>query len=173
MENGRNSIVVGPAEGEPLWCAGALTMVKADAEQTAGAYSLVEDLAPKGSGTPLHRHQADDEAFYVLDGEMTFYVGDDRPLRAGPGTFVHIPGGTVHAFRVESDTARYLILTTPQHERFYRAISEPARSRTIPPDAPLDMETIGAACETFNVEWVGPAPEPDGLAATIVLPSRS
>jgi quercetin dioxygenase-like cupin family protein len=173
MENERNPIVVGPAEGEPLWCAGALTTVKAAADQTDGAYSLVEDFAPKGSGTPLHRHREDDEAFYVLAGEMTFYLGDDRPIRAGAGTFVHIPGGTVHAFRVESETARYLILTTPQHERFYRAISEPAQSRIIPPDDPLDMEKIGTACETYNVEGVGPTPEPEGLAATIVMPSRS
>ena len=148
-----------PAEGEALWSVGALTTVKATGEQTAGAYSLVEDLAPKGAGTPLHRHQEDDEAFYVLDGAMTFYLSNDEPIRASAGSFVHIPGGTIHAFRVDSETARYLIITTPRHERFYRAIAEPAQTRSIPPDAPMDMERIGAACEAYGVEGVGPAPE--------------
>jgi quercetin dioxygenase-like cupin family protein len=132
--------------------------VKAAAEQTAGAYSIIEDLAPKGSGAPLHRHREDDEAFYVLDGELTFYLEGERPLHAVAGAFVHIPGGTVHAFRVDSDTARYLIITTPQHERFYRAIAEPAHSRSIPPETSMDMQKVGAACEEYRVEDVGPRP---------------
>ncbi len=158
MDTNRTPLALSQAEGEALWCAGALTTVKAAAEQTAGAYSIIEDLAPKGSGTPLHRHREDDEAFYVLEGEMTFYLGNDRPIRTSTGSFVHIPGGTVHAFQVDSETARYLIITTPQHERFYRAIAEPAPTRTIPPEAPMDTERIGAACEAYGVEGVGPWP---------------
>jgi quercetin dioxygenase-like cupin family protein len=161
MNAHRSPVALGPAEGEALWCAGALSTMKATSDQTAGAYSLVEDLAPKGSGTPLHRHVEDDEAFYVLAGELTFYVGNDDPVRAGAGWFVHIPGGTVHAFRVDSETARYLIITTPQHEQFYRAISEPAQMRSIPPDTPMDMAKISAACEAYGVEGVGPAPSAD------------
>ena len=162
MNTNRTPLALGRAEGEALWCVGALTTVKAAAGQTAGAYSIIEDLAPGGSGTPLHRHPEDDEAFYVLDGELTFYLGNDEPIRASAGSFVHIPGGTVHAFRVDSETARYLIITTPQHERFYRAIAEPAQSRSIPPETPMDMDMIGAACETYGVEGVGPAPEAEG-----------
>ena len=159
METQRIPVVLGPTDGESLWCVGALTTVKAAAAQTAGAYSLIEDFVAKGAGTPLHRHRDDDEAFYVLDGELTFFLGDHGPIQAGAGTFVHIPGGTVHAFRVDSDTARYLILTTPQHERFYRAIAEPAQARTLPPEGPLDWEVIGAACDLYNVESCGPAPD--------------
>ena len=144
---------------EALWCVGALTTVKAAAEQTAGTYSLIEDLAPKGSGPPLHRRREDDEAFYVLDGELTFYLGNDEPNRAFAGSFVHIPGGTVHAFRVDSETARYLIITTSRHERFYRAIAEPAQTWSLPPETPMDIEMIGAACEAYGVEGVGHAPE--------------
>lgn len=159
MDTDRTPIARGEGEGEALWCAGALSVVKADAGQTAGAYSLIEDLAPKGSGTPLHRHREDDEAFYVLAGEMTFFLGDGEPFAARAGAFVHIPGGAIHAFRVDSDTAHYLIITTPQHERFYRAIAEPAARREIPPEMPMDMERIGAACETYGVEGVGPVPD--------------
>jgi hypothetical protein len=52
-----------------------------------------------------------------------------------------------------------LIITTPQHERFYRAIAEPAQTRSLPPETPMDMEKMGAACEAYGVEGVGPAPE--------------
>jgi quercetin dioxygenase-like cupin family protein len=159
MNHHRTPVALGPIEGEALWCAGALSTVKAASEQTAGAYSLIEDLAPQGSGPPLHRHQADDEAFYVLDGAMTFYLEGEEPVEASAGSFVHIPGGTVHAFRVDSETARYLIITTPQHECFYRAIAEPARSRSIPPESPMDTEKIGSACEAYGVESVGPRPD--------------
>jgi quercetin dioxygenase-like cupin family protein len=159
MDNTRTPIALAPAEGEALWCVGALTTVKAAAEQTADAFSMIEDLAPKGAGTPLHRHSQDDEAFYVLEGEVTFYLENNEPILAGAGAFVHIPGGTVHAFRVDSETARYLIITTPQHERFYRAIAEPAQTRGIPTEVPLDMERIGAACEAYGVELVGPVPD--------------
>jgi hypothetical protein len=63
VDTNRSPVALGPADGEALWCVGALTTVKAAAEQTAGAYSLIEDLAPKGAGTPLHRQREDDEAF--------------------------------------------------------------------------------------------------------------
>jgi quercetin dioxygenase-like cupin family protein len=158
MDTQRRPVVLRPSEGEALWCAGALSTVKAAGEQTGGAYSLIEDLAPQGSGPPRHRHREDDEAFYVLDGEMTFYLEGGPPIPASAGSFVHIPGGTVHAFRVDSDTARYLIITTPQHERFYRAIAKPAQMRSIPSEPPVDMQTIGAACEAYGVEGVGPWP---------------
>ena len=154
----RTAVALAPGAGEALWCVGSLTTVKASGEQTAGAYAIIEDLAPKGAGTPLHRHQQDDEAFYVLEGEMTFFLEGSEPLPASAGTFVHIPGGTVHAFQVDSETARYLIITTPHHLAFYRAMSEPAQTREIPPEAPLDMELIGAACEAYGIEGVGSPP---------------
>jgi len=155
----RAPYALGPEEGEALWGVdGALSTVKASAEQTGGRFSLIEEVGRLGEGTPLHRHPEDDETFYVLEGEVTFFLGDDRPVPASAGAFVHIPGGAAHAFRVDSGTARYLILTTPQHERFYRAISEPARSRTLPPEAPLDMERVEAAAREYNVQVLGPPP---------------
>ena len=162
MDSNRTPIVLGPEEGEALWCFGALTTVKAGGEQTAGTYSLIEDFAPKSDGTPLHRHREDDEAFYVLDGEMTFSLEGGQLFRASAGAFVHIPGGTIHAVRIDSDSARYLIITTPRHEHFYRAIAEPAEQRTLPLEAPMDMERIESACEAYGVELVGPPLDNEG-----------
>ena len=68
----------------------------------------------------------------------------------------------VHAFKVDSEIARYLIISTLQHERFYRAISEPAQSWTLPPQRPLDMEKVEAAAQEYGVEALGP---PSGAQA--------
>jgi quercetin dioxygenase-like cupin family protein len=148
-----------PENGESFWGVdGSLWTIKASAKQTSGRFSLIEEFGQLQEGTPLHVHPEDDESFYILEGELTFYLGDEQPIRASAGSFVHIPGGVVHAFRVESETARYLIITTAQHESFYRAISKPAQSRSLPPQDPLDMEKVEAACREYGVEILGPPP---------------
>lgn len=150
---------LGPENGEAFWGFGSLWTVKAAAEQTGGKFALIEEWSPGGAGTPFHVHQEDDETFYVLEGELTFYLEDDPSIAASAGSFVHIPGGVVHAFLVNSETARFLIITTPQHERFYRAaFGDPAPSRDLPPERELDMERIGAAAQKYNVEILGPPP---------------
>jgi quercetin dioxygenase-like cupin family protein len=163
MENVPAPYALGPREGEAFWAVdGALTTVKANGESTGGRLAIIEDLAQAGEGTPLHVHRDDDESFYVLEGDVTFWLGDDPPVRGRPGTFVHVPGGVAHAFRVDSETARYLIITTPQHGEFYRAISEPAPERVLPPAGPMDMEKVEAACAAYGVEILGPPPESIG-----------
>ncbi len=59
---------------------------------------------------------------------------------------------------MNSETARVLVLTTPQHERFFRAAGEPARARTLPPEGPPDMEKVEAAAQEFGVAILGPPP---------------
>jgi quercetin dioxygenase-like cupin family protein len=149
---------LGPEDGEWFWGFGVLWTIKASAEQTGGRFSLIEEFAPGGEGTPLHVHREDDETFYILEGELTFYLNEGQPTPASAGSFVHIPGGVIHAFKVDSETARYLIITTAQHEHFYRAISEPAHTRTLPPEEPPDMEKIEAAAQEYKVEILGPPP---------------
>ncbi len=159
IENNRTAYALGPEVGEALWGFGSLWTVKVSAEQTGGSFALIEELAPEGAATPLHHHP-DDETFYVLEGEMTFYLGDgEEPVAATSGSFVHVPAGAVHAFRVDSETARYLTITTPQHERFYRAaFGDPAQERTLPPEGELDWERINAAAQEYKVEVLGPLP---------------
>ena len=72
-----------------------------------------------------------------------------------------MPGGTVHGFRVESETARYLILTTPRHGQFYRTITLASGPDGTPPAESVDGAKIREACETYGVEFVGPLPEAD------------
>jgi len=161
MSTNPTPYALGSEEGEALWFSGALVTMKATAEQTGGEFLLIEELAPRGTATPLHVHPQDDETFYVLEGELTFYLGDGQTVPASAGSFLHIPKGYFpHAFRVNSETARFLVLTTPRHEQFFRASAESARSRTIPPQDPLDMEKVRAAGAEYGVEILGPPPRP-------------
>ncbi len=165
MSTEPNYHALGPGEGESLWWGGALLTVKATAEQTGGEFFLVEELVPRGTAPPLHVHPHDDEYIYVLEGELTFHLGDGRavPSRTVPapaGTFLHVPKGYFpHAFRVNSETARFLFLSTPRQEQFYRASSKPARSRTLPPQGPPDMGKVRAAAAEHGVEILGPPPD--------------
>ena len=101
-----------PGEGEALWWFGVLATIKATAEQTDGRYALVEILAPDGYGSVLHVHHQEDEGFYILEGEMTFYVGE-QTIKAHPGSFLFGPKDVPHAFTVDSGPARLLFVFSP------------------------------------------------------------
>ena len=148
-------------KGEALWFFGGLATVKASTEQTGGRFALTEQLFPGGMATPLHSQSEDDESFYVLEGELTFYLEDAQPIPASAGSFVHVPAGVAHAYQVDSDTARILNITTPQHERFFRAAADPAQRRALPPQAPPDMDKLMAAANQYGVEILGPPPGAD------------
>ena len=159
MNTNPTPYALGSVEGEALWFPGVLVTIKATAEQTGGEFFLIEELASRGTATPLHVHPEDEESFYILEGELTFYLEDGQPIPASAGSFFHIPKGYFpHAFQVASETARFLVLTTPAHEHFFRASAEPAQSRTIPPQEPLDMKKVGAAAAEYGVEILGPPP---------------
>jgi quercetin dioxygenase-like cupin family protein len=148
-------------EGDLLWFTSSLITFKATSADTGGAFVLFEMLAPRGKATPLHRHPNEDESFYVLDGELLAHV-EGRELRAGPGGFVSFPRGTVHAFTVTSETARFLTLLTPgpaAAEAFFRDAGEPATAAELPPEAPLDIPRLQASAERHGcVELLGPPP---------------
>jgi uncharacterized cupin superfamily protein len=106
----------------------------------------------------LHVQPEDDESFYVIEGELTFYLADGRPIPASAGSFVHVPAGAPHAFQVDSENARLLSLSTPQHEAFMRAAGEPAQGQVLPPEGPPDMDKVQAAAQRYGVEILGPPP---------------
>ena len=135
------------------------TFFLAGGEQTAGTFTLVDERAKRGESVPLHLHRDDMESFYVVEGEVTFYIGDKPGVRASAGSFAHLPGGTVRGFRIESETARYLIFTTPRHGQFYRAITLPSRPGGLPPLGSIDGSQIEKACEEYGIEFVGPLPD--------------
>jgi len=153
------SIVRADGEGERLrfWGGGIMTM-KATAEETGGALLLFEDLMSRGKTTPLHAHEKEDEALYVLEGEILVHIdGKDYPV--GPRGVAVAPRGVPHAFLVTSHTARVLTLQTPgSAEPFYRGASEPA-SRDTDPSGPVDFARVRESAErSGGMQVLGPPP---------------
>jgi mannose-6-phosphate isomerase-like protein (cupin superfamily) len=154
-----------PGEGEAWWWFGGLATIKATREQTGGRYTLVEILVPEFPAEEglLHVHHFEDEGFYVLEGEMTFYVGD-QTIKAQPGSFLFGPKDVPHAFTVESGPARLLFILSPAGmEGAIREMGEPARSLSIPPppeEQPdeAEMERLMAIAARYGGEMLGPPP---------------
>lgn len=147
-----------PGTAELRWTGETSTYFLANGEQTGEAFSLIDERARRGEVVPLHWHD-DIESWYVIEGDILFYIDGKPGVLAPAGSFVHVPGGIEHGFRIESETARYLILTTPRHGRFYRSISLPSRPGGSPPLESIEWSTIEAACEAFGVEFGGPLPD--------------
>src|SRR5919112_1121064 len=154
---------LGPGEGEALWGDGLLATIKANGEQTDGRSSLVEILAPEGYGSALHVHHREDEGFWILEGELTFYVGD-QTIKARPGSFLFGPKDVPHAFTVVSGPARLLFILSPAgFEDLVREMGEPARELTIPPQpeeppSEAEMERMAAIAAKYGGEILGPPP---------------
>jgi quercetin dioxygenase-like cupin family protein len=159
METAGGAYVLQPHQAELRWMGETSTYFLATGEQTANAFALIDERAERGASVPLHLHAQDMESFYVLEGEITFYIGEQHRVRATAGAFVHLPAGTVHGFRIESETARYLILTTPRHGDFYRAITLPSREGGQPPLESIEGAKIKQAGQEYGISVVGPLPD--------------
>jgi quercetin dioxygenase-like cupin family protein len=159
MGNATGAYLCKPGEGELRWMGETSTCFLATGEQTGEAFCLVDEQASHGESVPLHRHPDDMESFYVLEGEITLFIGDQPGVRAPAGSFAHLPGGTVHGFRVESEKARYLILTTPRHGQFYRAITLASQPGGLPPLDSVQGSQIKQASNDYGIEFVGPLPD--------------
>jgi quercetin dioxygenase-like cupin family protein len=160
---GAAPIALQPEQGEALWFMGSLATVKANAATTGGAVTVIEHLSPRGSGSPLHVHHREDEWFYVIEGELTFWVGGET-IAAPAGSFVFGPREIPHTFVVSSDQARFLLVAEPAgFDAFMRALAEPAATLTIPPpaDGPPDMERVMSVAAEYGVEILGPPGIPD------------
>jgi quercetin dioxygenase-like cupin family protein len=155
MTDDPRAYVTAPGEAEKRWMGDTFTYFLATGETTGDAFCLVDEEAPRGMSVPLHRHPDDMESFYVLEGELTIFIGEEG-TKAPAGSFAHVPGGEVHGFRVESERARYLILTTPRHGAFYEAITRASGPDGGPPEDEADGPSgIG---EKYGIEFVGPLP---------------
>lgn len=159
--------------GETLWFLGTLARIKLSSAQTGGRFALWEAVLPRGAAPPLHSHPQD-ETFYVLEGEVTVWVvpvdevGEGagwvaaHARRCGVGAVAFAPGGVPHSFRVESDTARMLVLSTPGGiEEMVRGLGEPARWPWLqpPPDGPrVPAERVAEVERATGMVRHGPPP---------------
>lgn len=150
-----------PGEGERLWFLGTLATIKVSGEAVEDRFALIEFLFPHAASPPLHTHPQD-ESYVILEGQLTIQAGDER-FELGAGGTAVVPMGVAHTFRVDSDSARVLVLSTPAGlERMVRDGSAPADAPTLPPadaprPAPDELDRIFREHGQVNL---GPALEP-------------
>ena len=144
------------------WQVDILWTILASAAQTGGSYSLLEELCPKGSGAPPHYHDQD-EGFYIIEGEITF-VADGNIIKGTSGSFISIPRGTTHSFRVESETARILNSYAPAgFERTISELAEPALKRELPPKGRPMTADLNKTIALFQEVGMHVVTAPDAL----------
>ena len=100
-------------EGRTIAVVGDVYRFLATGEETNGKYALMEAIVPPGGGPPPHIHSREEEGFYILEGEITFQIGDER-IVATAGVFANMPVGTPHSFKNDSNRpAKMLISVAP------------------------------------------------------------
>ena len=147
MASGPLGHLVAATGGERLGFSGAEFVIRASADATDGAFSILEEIAPLD--TPLHVHEREDELFYVLEGEHVFQVGEQE-LRAGPGDTVFAPRGVPHAHRrIVPRTGRFLTMASPAGlEGFFRDLAEAERAGDAGPEA------YARASARYGITWL-------------------
>jgi mannose-6-phosphate isomerase-like protein (cupin superfamily) len=146
-------------EGQAIWFAGALMILKAAGERTEGRFAFLDQRVPGDYAVPKHVHHAEDEAWYVLEGDVTFYCGDET-FFAGSGSWVFLPKDVPHSFRVGSAGGRLLTFSAPaSFADFVKAAGEPAPRLVAPPPGPMDLERLMPIATKYGIELLGPPPE--------------
>lgn len=144
-----------PNEGRRVGVVGDTYRFLATGEDTQGKYATFEAIVPPGSGPPPHIHSREEESFLVLEGEMTFHLGDDRII-AGEGTFLNMPVGSLHCFKNESGkTARLLISIAPAGlEKMFFEVGQPLADDAFSalPPSQADVQKLLAAAPRYGIE---------------------
>lgn len=147
-----------PGEGKPIWQLGNHFTLKAGADETRGAFAVLEQVCT-GAPPPMHVHEREEETFYVLSGSINLYVGDEVHA-AEAGSFCVVPRGLPHSFTSTSDEpARMLVIVSPPgfeeffvevEEQFPEAAGLPAPERVGP--------VLGELARRHGLQIVGPPP---------------
>ncbi len=150
-----------PTEGEAIWFLGHVVTIKTTGDETNEMFSVTEHYPPAGFGPPPHIHHKEDEAIYVLEGEIAGFAGETA-FRGAPGSYIFLPRDVVHTWRVEGDTpARLLIVTAPAgFENFVRDSGVTVEDPIQPPSSPtqMEIERMLTAATRYGIE-VLPPPE--------------
>lgn len=149
-------------QGEQLWFLGTLAIIREDGSTSSGRFALMEFVFPQHASPPLHTH-LQDESYVVLEGRLTIQAGEER-FELGPGGVAAVRMGVGHTFRVESETARVLVLSTPAGlEEMVRDCSVPATQPTLPPTetARPSAEELERIFRSHGQVTLGPPLGPD------------
>jgi mannose-6-phosphate isomerase-like protein (cupin superfamily) len=154
----------GPAPTVSRWS------IKIAAEQTGGQLLQILSRDGRGMAPPLHIHHDADETWYVIDGRLTVFVGDER-IEAGPGDFVFGPMGVPHTFLVTSEQAEFLVTFSPAGTKgpagsgvggFFREVAVPVVPGQAPPEpTEANPEELARRMAQYGIEMIGPPPSLD------------
>lgn len=126
------------------------------AEDTGGALSVMEMLAPEGSGPPRHVHAEEDETFIVLAGRYRFWV-DGETFERGPGEAAFVPRGSDHTFRVmDGAPGHHIVVLNPGGAEAFFGEMIAGGYRV-----PQEMEAIGRSAADHALTFTGPPLGPD------------
>ena len=149
--------------GEQRWFFANLVEVKLTQQESGETMSIVNITAPPGDMPPLHVHRTDDEAWTILEGEVSFFVGGNEPVRVAAGGVAFGPKGVPHTYRVEPDgPARMLAICSPgDFAAFVIAASRPAERPELPPPPPgppsdEEVAAIGVLAAKHGIDLLGP-----------------
>lgn len=153
MTHAPGLVVLRPGEGREVTALGNAHRNKAEAGDTGGAWALVEQEVT-GSNPPLHLHEREDEAFYVLSGRVRVRVGDEE-FEGEPGTFVLAPRGVPHTYaRLPGDPLRLLVLVSPAgFEQMFDDVA------ALSEEEQRDPAALARVAATYGVQVLGPPPE--------------
>lgn len=141
-------------EGRTIAVVGDVYRFLATGEETDGRYAMWEAIVPPGGGPPPHVHSREEEAFFLLEGEITFQVGGET-IVAGPGAFANMPVGSVHSFKNATDQpARMIISVAPAGlEKMFFEIGKPVPLfGAAPPPSRAEIEKLLAVAPNYGVE---------------------
>ena len=145
------------------WFLNTLHILLAKSESTGGAYSLIHLTANPGFASPYHLHHMEDEAFYVLDGEFTFFC-DGKKTVLGSGGYIFLPRGVPHGLRCSSEKdSRMLILVSPGTDVGFVGMmlemAVPATERVLRNPTAPDLQRLETLCKKNKIDILGPLPE--------------
>ena len=151
-EKNANQFMLVPADtGEAYWVMGGLfTYLVTGAESGGSYFTLIVDVGPE-AGPPPHIHHLEEEQFYVLEGQLTYAVGD-QIFEVRTGDFIHIPRGTVHSFKNGPRPSRLLATFAPAGiEGFFREVGDRVDDRLKSP--PPVTEAVIARLLATESRW--------------------
>lgn len=149
------AVIKQPGEGRTIAVVGDVYRFLATGDDTNGKYAVFEAIVPPGGGPPPHVHSREEEGFYVLEGEITFHVGEDR-IVAKTGMFANMPVGTPHSFKNEtSKPAKMLISVSPAGlEKMFFEVGVPVLqgATTAPLPTKEEIEKLLAIAPNYGIE---------------------
>ncbi len=151
MKNG----LLTAGEGRSIWITGDRYTIKCNGNDTGGAFALIEAVVTPGYGPPPHIHSREDEAFYVLEGEIQFHA-DGSSFAATSGAWGTLAKGSLHSFKNTGSTpARMLVLVTPSGlENFFLEVGRevfPGETEPVPP-TPEDIQRLLETAPKYGLE---------------------